>query len=216
MADTEVSRRQPRAHPELTTAYVRRAVEGDSESIEWIVRRFSKALTAQAHHRLRRGALRTHSADDLVQDTWRLALPKLAHFEPSGPRYAPALIGYLSKTLQNHYFSQLKKQINEDTHSEAAPGPDNESGVPELADEAESIVAGAIRSENALALLDAIDRLPEREAQIVMLRGIEMIPNHEVAHRLGLAANTTAVCYRRALGKLRALLPGTVVEDFED
>jgi RNA polymerase sigma factor (sigma-70 family) len=67
-----------------------------------------------------------------------------------------------------------------------------------------------VASEAARLTQAAIDELPERDRELVVLRGIEQRPNDEVARLLGLTPNAASQAYRRALARLRARLPDSV------
>ena len=63
--------------PCATTMQVAQAIGGDLQSLNWVVARLSPVLMAQAKYRLGR-ALRKHlDPEDLVQEAWAAALPKL-------------------------------------------------------------------------------------------------------------------------------------------
>ena len=49
-----------------------------------------------------------------------------------------------------------------------------------------------------------------------MLRGIEQNPVQDVALLLGLRPNTVTVRYRRALARLRELVPGSAFDELGD
>jgi len=54
----------------------------------------------------------------------------------------------------------------------------------------------------------------KRGGEVVVLRGIEQLPNLRVAEMLGERPTTIAMRYRRALERLRAELPGSVFTEF--
>src|SRR5262245_26763813 len=74
-----------------TSCHVRRAREGDSQSIAWLVERFAPALLAQAHYRLRSLPRGLYDPEDLVQDAWIAALPHLPSLSARDARYTPVL-----------------------------------------------------------------------------------------------------------------------------
>ena len=62
---------------DLATLRVRSAVKGDAESLDWIVTRLSLLLRMQAEYRLKKVLRRYHEPDDLVNEVWLTALPRL-------------------------------------------------------------------------------------------------------------------------------------------
>ena len=62
----------------------------------------------------------------------------------------------------------------------------------------------------ALAALDAESR------EIVILRGFEGLTNVEAAEELGQKPNTVAQRFKRALERLRKLLPASIFDELED
>src|SRR5262245_59213008 len=75
--------------PALTTFHVRRARVGDEDSLAWVVERFSPLLRVAAEHRLGRVLRSIYEPDDLVQEVWLVALPKLAEISARDERYTP-------------------------------------------------------------------------------------------------------------------------------
>ena len=62
-------------------------------------------------------------------------------------------------------------------------------------------------------VLAAIEELSERDREIVVLRAIEQHSNQDAAELLGIAPNTAAQAFGRALGRLREKLPGSVFDE---
>jgi RNA polymerase sigma-70 factor (ECF subfamily) len=59
-----------------------------------------------------------------------------------------------------------------------------------------------LRDERKRLLLEALDRLPEADREVLVLRHFENLGNAEVAERLGLAATAASNRYVRALRRL--------------
>ena len=59
---------------------VRAAIAGDDDGLAWLVERYTPLLLAQAKNRIGRELGRVVGADDLVQEVWAIALPKLRLF----------------------------------------------------------------------------------------------------------------------------------------
>jgi len=90
-----------------------------------------------------------------------------------------------------------------------APGPASASvAIAErLAGDLTTPSQGAIRSELAARLADALDRLDPADREVLVLRHFEQRTNDEVAATLGLTKAGASNRYVRALRRLRAVLP---------
>ena len=195
----------------LTSVHVRRAIKGSEDSLTWIITQLSPLLKAQAQMRLGNNSVQLCDAEDLVSAVWRVALKGLRHFDPLGRRYTPALVAYLGQILLNEYRTRLRRQILEQgRRQELFTQSGQVVAATEQQAEQENIVSAAIHSEESELIESAIQRLPQQDREIVIMRGVEMIPNHEVATRLGLRPNTVAAKYGRALDKLRSMLPESI------
>lgn len=193
---------------ELTSVHVRRAADGSSDSLDWLVRRFSPLLLAQAGHRLGPHLRRWYEPGDIVQDAWAVALPKLGGMSPRDGRLTPVLLKFLSTTVLNRVRTLLQKHLRAND-GEAVPREvgGTLSGVP---DQATQLVSRARRDERQDAVRMAIEQLPDADRQVVILRGIEQNSIQDIAILLGEKPNTITVRYRRALERLKAELPDSV------
>src|SRR5262245_22646194 len=100
--------------------HVLRAQAGDAESLTWLVVYFSPLLHAQARYRLRGGLQNECDADDLVDETWAVVLPRLGDVRAEPALLGRALVGFLSTTL-------LHKVLNLRERRRRRPGV---AGVP--------------------------------------------------------------------------------------
>ena len=75
-------------------------------------------------------------------------------------------------------------------------------------------VTRAVRRETQDAVRDAIDRLEDLDREVVVMRGIERHPVGQIAAVLGLTENVVSQRYRRALDKLKGLLPRDIADLF--
>src|SRR5262245_53247125 len=82
-----------------TTYHVRRAREGEESSLRWVVARFTPLLRAAADYRLGKHLRGLYEPEDLLQDVWAVALPRLGDLIPRSERYTPVLLKFLSTTL---------------------------------------------------------------------------------------------------------------------
>lgn len=193
----------------VTTMHVRRAIDGDSESLDWIVRRLSPLLVAEASYRLGSGLRRVFDPEDLVHDTWLVALPRLRDLNPRDGRYTPVLLRFLSQTL-------LRRMCNLVRRHARTGRLEPESTNTDPADARSGVVSRAIHDELESKVLRCIDELEPKDREILVLRGIEQLRNQTVAQLLDLTPQGVTMRYRRALERLRKRLPGSVFDGLED
>ena len=199
-----------------TTIHVRRALDGDRASLDWIVAHFSPLLLAQARYRLGDTLKNLYDPEDLVSETWAVALPRLPELPPRDGRHTPVLLRFLGTTLLYRFNNLLRKHLggkpkqkrgSEGVSSEADP-------LAALPADVSGVVSKALRHEAKGVVGESIDRLGEEDREIVILRGIEQNSPEEVAALLGIPQPHVNVRYHRALKKLRVLLPASVFDEF--
>ncbi len=201
-----------------TSVHVRRALNGDMDSLDWTVRRLSPLLLLQATHRLRDRTptlSRIYAPEDLVNDTWCVALPRLSAVRPRDERYTPVLIRFLGTILLNRFRDIVRRHIagkptfvSVDTASFAT--------VPPMPAETASVVTSVLRREREGIVLQHLEMLPPADRALLVVRGIEHRPVNETARVLGIQPNTLTVRYRRLLQRLREDLPRSVFDDMDD
>ena len=85
-----------------------------------------------------------------------------------------------------------------------------------LAADGTSVMAGAQRHETQRAVHEALQRLPDRDREILVLRGIEQMSNNKVAEILGVQPSAVTMRFQKALLRLREKLPDSVFADLAD
>lgn len=80
--------------------------------------------------------------------------------------------------------------------------------APEVADGARGVVAGLIEADRMAALQAALDLLPKRQRQAVVLRHIEGMANPEIAEILGVGVEAVESLTARGKRALAAILAG--------
>lgn len=89
--------------------------------------------------------------------------------------------------------------------------------APEVPSGAASALASLIEADRMAALSAALDRLPERQRQAVVLRHMEGLSNPEIAQIMGLGVEAVESLTARAKRALTALLAGRRAElGYED
>lgn len=189
-----------------------RAQDGDAESLTWLVVHLSPLLRAQAQYRLRGSLEHACDPDDLVHETWAVALSKLGDLRGEPRALGRVLLKFLSSTLLHKAQGLLQRQHWPITR--ALPN------APESSDAPLDRITGKCGPSSGLldglevqaALHDAIDSLSEGDREVVVLRGLEQRSNEEVASLLGVTPAGATRRYQRALQRLRHRLPGSAFD----
>ena len=189
-----------------TTIHVRRAVDGDCGSLNWVVERFSPLLRMQAEYRLSSGFL-PMEPEDLVAEVWSVALPKLRHLEEREKRLTPVLVSFLGGILLRRYRTLLQRAVRGESTGgflvEEIPKDITEAGE------------AASRSEEVGKVARALELLAPEDREILVHRVIEGTSLLATAELLELSPNLCAQRSRRALDRLRSALPGSIFEQLQ-
>src|SRR5215472_9328048 len=135
--------------------------------------------------------------DDLVQDVFLLALPRL-HSLRDITRFA-AWLAAIARNRANDYHRQHVEQVelNDDLPATESSGP-SRSDLPQM---------------EAVAILEVIRSLPETYRETLLLRLVEGMTGPEIAARTGLTPGSVRVNLHRGMQQLREKLaqrsPGT-------
>lgn len=209
----------PDSDTDLTTVHVQRASNGDTESLSWIIERFSPLLLAQARYHLGRDLLKFWDPEDLVNETWAIALPKLPDLDPRDGRRTPPVLRFLTTTLLNLIKNLIRRRARRrrlGRGSDGSSGDETSNSLGRLPAEQSGVVTRVVRREAGGRIAEALGELDELDREIIVLRGIEQQPNKSVALLLDINPDTLSSRYRRALARLRTRLPNSVFEDIEE
>ncbi len=196
---------------DLTTVHVRGAVAGDADSLAWLVARFTPLLLAQARYRIGPRLRGECEPEDLVQDVWAATLPALASIDLGDGRATPVVVKFVSTTLVYRVNNLLRRHIRARVRDVSTTR--GAALADRLPDPTRGIVTRIVHDEQSARLMASIDELPERDREVVVLRGIEQLDNAEVANLVGDSPNAVSLRYNRALAKLRATCPGSVMDE---
>jgi RNA polymerase sigma-70 factor (ECF subfamily) len=196
---------------------IRRAVAGDPEAVARLVESFTPALVLQADLRLGPALRRLVDPLDVVNDAWFAALRRLGDFRADEGRVSHALLSYLGVAVLRRIQELHRKHLAGKplTTAIADPGA-GKSGAPELSDSVTGAVTHALRAERRDLLRRAVAELEEVDRLVVVARSIEGQEIDEVARMAGLSPNAVSQRHRRALQKLRGLLPAAVFDDDDE
>ncbi|MCB9891527.1 MAG: sigma-70 family RNA polymerase sigma factor [Planctomycetes bacterium] len=202
-----------RSNLDETLQLLRAAVGGDSAGTTRLVERFTPLLLEQARQRLGPNLRRHHAPEDLVQDVWGIALPRLSNLiDRHGDGPIPVL-PFLGRILLYHVNNLVRKHIVGKPKKLTWAGSSKGSWS-RLTAQQTGAITNALRSERRDLVREALERLPEIDRQLLVWRGMENHAVQEIAVVLGRTENYVSVRYRRALERLRRELRGSAFDDF--
>jgi RNA polymerase sigma factor (sigma-70 family) len=196
-----------------TSFHARLAVQGDQDSLAWLVTRLSPLLLLQAERRLGPSLRRAQDPEDLVAEVWMTALPRLGTLDVDPEHHAAVLVRYLSTILLGRVRNLARKIVRRRTDGATIPQP---TGLDDVAAENTSVIGRILRNERTHAVRQSLQELTDSDRDVIIYRGIEQRPPQEVATLMGLTRAHVAVRYHRALQRLRELLPGSVFDELPD
>lgn len=190
-----------------TTVLLQAAVDGDGTSLGWLVAHLSPLLVAQARWRLQGPLARAVEPEDLVQDAWLVALPRLRDLVPREGRRTPVLLRFLATTIVHRVNNLARELLRRGPGTGASVGPEASP------DPRTGVVTAAVRAEQRRQLLATIDALEPIDRQVLLLRGVEQRSQATTAELLGIRGDAVAMRFSRALDRLRAQLPASLCDD---
>lgn len=204
-----------------SSSQVQLAIQGNNESLKWVIRRYTPVLLAQADYRLSRRLRQYADPEDIVQDVWISALPHLPELHPEPGREAATLLRYLGTAILRRTQQLAEKHLlgkPDMIPMDRNVNPSQNTAVKNdwLEDSTSSPASKIVRSETRSEIRALIDALDPEDREILILRGIEQWSTAEAAATLGLTANAVAVRYHRAVKRLRERIPDSVFQDFAD
>ena len=203
--------------PDHTSIHVQRAIQGERESVAWVIAHFQPLVEAQV--RLRLGPHgKSHDVEDLVSELWLVVLRRLCDLVPRNQRYAPVLVRFLGTTTLQLCNNFLRKRIRRGQSGDGVgkANPDGSTSPPEFADfqrDETGVVSQVSLLEVREQIRRCLEELTPAKRDVLVLRIMEQRTNQEIAEILKLEPNTVAVRYRRALEDVRARLPPGVFDD---
>jgi RNA polymerase sigma factor (sigma-70 family) len=198
-----------REYPNATTQ-IRRAQDGDRDSLSWIFDYFTPLLELHAAMKIGVHLQKTVDPRDLISDAWLIVIPRLSEIEPRNGHLAPVLMKFLATTITNRATNLLRRSCRRDVPMQV-DGTNNDSRVPVESD----VVNKLLRSERELEMRRVIGRLSDGEKQLLAHRIIEDQPINLVAVRFGESPNTVSQRCRRLLIRLREMLPDNIFDEWE-
>lgn len=184
-------------------ALVARARRGDASAFWLITKRNNRRL-----YRVARGVLgNDHEAEDVVQETYIRAFPKLGEF-----RAEASLSTWLTRIAINEALARRRRRrttVDLDAVDAAVRQGDRRAMMfPTLA--VSDPEADAARSEIRRLVERAIDELPDTFRVVFVMRAVEGMSTEETASQLGLREETVKTRLHRARRLLRDALESSL------
>jgi RNA polymerase sigma factor (sigma-70 family) len=154
--------------------------------------------------------------EDLAQNVWLITIPRLKDLQPRDGRLTPVLMSFLSSALLKNYRNLLSKRLAKPIGNRG--GGDTSIGDPMAALPAKTSTAAAkaVRNQRVAELHRAIERLPRRDREILILHAIEQLPFPVIAKKLGMNTNTLRTRYHRSLQELKSSFPQGMIAELEE
>jgi len=127
-------------------------------------------------------------ADDILQETWLKAVTSLHKFEPRGIKFSAWLFAIARNECRQHWRRNNHEVVLEEDESETTP--DNLIVKENLID--------------AIFLNELLDKIPEKDQEILRLRFLAEFSFKEIAQILNIPPITARLRVYRALSKARA------------
>jgi len=184
-------------------ALIERAGEGDQEAIGELYCLYEKRLVGVAHARLGHTLHSLTESADLVQSVWTDLLDDLDEFEYRGPDsfYAWLRTCLLRKIdSKRRHFGTLKRDSRrvKDLTDAAALAGRNSDPTPSRV---------VMEGEERELLMGLLERFPEPQREVLVLRLRDELTFAEIGARLGRSIDAVKKTYQRGLERLIELLP---------
>jgi RNA polymerase sigma-70 factor (ECF subfamily) len=198
------------AHAEPDTeALLRAAAQGDAMARDRLLKRHRDRLRQMVAIRLDRRVAARVDPSDVVQDTLTDAAERLDDYLIDRPLpFYPWLRQLAQERLADVHRRHIRAGRRSVTREEppALPG----ESIVELADRIlardHGVSTGLRRAERRARLKAALDRLGDRDREVLVLRHLEQLSTRDTAAVLGISEGAVKVRLLRALQRLRELL----------
>lgn len=168
---------------------VKRAVSGDEKAFKSIMKRYKNPV-AQIIYKLVRD--RNH-LEDLTQEVFIKAFQHLGDFD-----YEHQFASWLFKITNNHCIDYVrKKRLQVYSIDDQVKTEDGEIGY-EIPDSTYEPDLNLLREQKSKLIRSAIEALPKKYREVILLRHQEELSYEEIANETGLPVNTIKVQLFRA------------------
>ena len=192
---------------------LRRARAGDGAALGRLLETYHNYLVVLARVQIGRRLQGKFDAADAVQEAFLQAHSKFAQFQG---QTTAELVGWLRQILASrlarlvrHYCGTRGRDVRLERDLVRALDESSRLMDRGLMAAGSSPSQHAVRREQAVALADALEQLPEHYREVILLHQIEDLSFPEAAQRMGRSVDSVKNLWIRALTRLRALLGET-------
>ena len=178
--------------------------------------RYREKLQRMIAFRLDRRIVGKVDGDDILQDAFLETVRRIQDYldQPSVPFFV--WLRQITKQVlidtHRRYVDAKMRDVNLEVTLDRGGTPDSSSSglIAQLADSLTTPSQCAVRQETISELRRALDQLDEIDREVLLLRHLEELSNHEVAQVLGIDRYAASKRYLRALDRLRGVMSMTM------
>ena len=196
------------------TGLLDRLERGDREALAILFDRHRDRLRRMVDFRLHPRLQRRIDPEDVLQDAYVAALARIDTFDrrkdPSSYLWLRLIVAQTMIDLHREHLGAQMRDARQEVALGSLAGPRvaSETMSFQLSGSLPSPSAAAQRAETVDALRSALDTMDEIDREVLVLRHLEELSNHDTARILGLQPSAASNRYVRALTRLRSLLEG--------
>jgi RNA polymerase sigma-70 factor (ECF subfamily) len=185
----------PREPVDIPSELVARAMAADRAAVQELLTLIRPLVVRYCRARLGRFDRSSISADDVAQEVCLAVLTALPAYREQGRPFLAFVYGIAShKVIDAHRAA---------TRNRAEPVAD----VPDRVESADSPEQHALRVELSEEMKRLLDRLPDKQREILVLRVVAGLSAEETADAVGSSPGAVRVAQHRALSRLRRSMP---------
>jgi RNA polymerase sigma-70 factor (ECF subfamily) len=189
---------------------------GREAAVAELFGRYREKLQRMIAFRLDRRIVGKVDGDDILQDAFLETVRRIQDYldQPSVPFFV--WLRQITKQVlidtHRRYVDAKMRDVNLEVTLDRGGTPDSSSSglIAQLADSLTTPSQCAVRQETISELKRALDQLDEIDREVLLLRHLEELSNHEVAQVLGIDRYAASKRYLRALDRLRGVMSMTV------
>jgi len=194
-----------------------RAGTGDQQAVNGLLERHRDALRRMVAMRMDHALQRRVDASDIVQEVLVEANRRLKEYLANPPMPFHLWLRHMAmdRIIDAHrrHREAARRSLDREQPLYAHGLPDQSAVdlAAMLHDRQLTPAAAATQHELQRRFEAAINRLDETDREVILMRHVEQLSNHEVAQSLGLSEPAAGMRYLRAIRRLRPLLDETVI-----
>ncbi len=187
--------------PTSTYGLLERMRAGDQEAFTALFRKYSPRLAVLIHYKLGPALQARIEVDDILQQTFMIALRQLPGFTYRNPG---SFMNWLSRIAEHVVVDAARYHARQKRGPEATVPLRTESN-PMGVEPVDSATPSRIfaSKEQVERLLARLDTLPEELRAVIIMAKLECLSTQEIANRLGRSRAAVAVLLHRAVQRLR-------------